>query len=196
MQSNVNPPRLTRRTATKIATVGLAGLAAGSGLSAIATRFPARRARPYRFLNDSEAALVIDLCEQIIPRDDVAGAADAGVVDYIDRQLAGVFARHQQTYRLGLEAFAQTCLHLDKQPFAQLAAERKMAVMKLVERGKAPAEIWKDVAQAEFFKLLVDHTMQGFYGSPRHGGNRDYVSYKILGIDYPQVIGQNRPEKS
>jgi len=64
--------------------------------------------------------------------------------------------------------------------------------MKLVERNKAPSELWKEVTQAEFFKLLVEHTMQGFYGSPRHGGNRDYVSYKMLGIDYPQIIGQNR----
>ena len=34
--------------------------------------------------------------------------------------------------------------------------------------------------------------MQGFYGSPRHGGNRNYVSYKMLGLEYPRVIGQNR----
>jgi gluconate 2-dehydrogenase gamma chain len=34
--------------------------------------------------------------------------------------------------------------------------------------------------------------MQGFYGSPRHGGNRDYVSYKMMKLDYPHVIGQNR----
>jgi gluconate 2-dehydrogenase gamma chain len=38
--------------------------------------------------------------------------------------------------------------------------------------------------------------MQGFYGSPRHGGNRDYLSYRMLGIDYPQVIGRNRPRRT
>ena len=28
----------------------------------------------------------------------------------------------------------------------------------------------------EFFDLILAHTMQGFYGDPRHGGNRDAVS--------------------
>jgi gluconate 2-dehydrogenase gamma chain len=190
------PPGLSRRAAAKIATVSLAGIAAGGGMTAMITRVTPQRARPYRFLHETEAALVIEICEQIIPRDDVAGATDAGVVYYIDRQLAGKLARHQATYREGLAAFAQTCLRLHQKPFAQLDAQHKIAVMQLVERGKAPAELWKEVAQAEFFKLLVEHTMQGFYGSPRHGGNRDYVSHKMLGIDYPQIIGQNRPKRT
>jgi hypothetical protein len=36
--------------------------------------------------------------------------------------------------------------------------------------------------------------MQGFYGSPRHGGNSNYVSYKMMKLDYPHVMGQNRYE--
>jgi len=34
--------------------------------------------------------------------------------------------------------------------------------------------------------------MQGFYGSPRHGGNKNNVSYKMMRLDYPVIIGQNR----
>jgi gluconate 2-dehydrogenase gamma chain len=34
--------------------------------------------------------------------------------------------------------------------------------------------------------------MQGFYGSPRHGGNRGFVSFRMIGIDYPRIVGQNR----
>jgi hypothetical protein len=30
--------------------------------------------------------------------------------------------------------------------------------------------------------MVIDHTMQGFYGSPEHGGNRDEASWKMLGI--------------
>jgi gluconate 2-dehydrogenase gamma chain len=32
----------------------------------------------------------------------------------------------------------------------------------------------------------------GFYGSPRHGGNKDYISYRMLGLDYPLIIGRNK----
>jgi len=33
-----------------------------------------------------------------------------------------------------------------------------------------------------FFQRQVDHMMQGFYGSPRHGGNKNEASWKMLGI--------------
>ena len=33
--------------------------------------------------------------------------------------------------------------------------------------------------------MILEHSMQGFYGSPEHGGNRGYASFKMLDIDYP-----------
>lgn len=182
----------SRRTALKATAVGLAGAGLGAGTVALATRLGNAPRPAYRFFNEAEAALVIELCEQFIPRDDVPGASDAGVIHFIDRQLMGPYKRHKETYRNGLAAFAQTCLKLHQKPFAQLSAETKIAVMKLVEAGKAPADLWKGVGQGTFFKLILEHTMQGFYGSPRHGGNRDYVSFRMMGVPYPQVIGQNR----
>ncbi len=44
----------------------------------------------------------------------------------------------------------------------------------------------------QFFGLIRSHSLQGFYGSPRHGGNKNNVSYKILKLDYPVIIRQNR----
>jgi gluconate 2-dehydrogenase gamma chain len=122
----------------------------------------------------------------------VPGATDAGVVHYIDRQLATRLARHQRSYRNGLEAFARTCVALHGQSFAELSPHQKIAFMQKIESGKVPTGTWGEPSAPAFFRLLVDHTMQGFYGSPRHGGNRDYISYRILGLDYPQVIGRNR----
>jgi gluconate 2-dehydrogenase gamma chain len=34
--------------------------------------------------------------------------------------------------------------------------------------------------------------MQSYYGSSRHGGNKNNTSYKMLQLDYPVIIGQNR----
>ena len=187
---------MTRRTAVKMTAIGLAGAGLGAGSLTLATRLGGNAPRTYRFFTQTEAALVIEICEQIIPRDDVAGATDAGVVRFIDRQLASVLARHQQDYRKGLAAFAQTCQKLHNQPFSQLSQEQKIAVMRRMEEGKVSAELWSGSLPGEFFRLIVDHTMQGFYGSPRHGGNRDYLSYKALGLDYPQVIGRNPYRKT
>ena len=64
-----------------------------------------------------------------------------------------------------------------------------------MESGRAPRECWTNPASGEFFHLVREHTMQGFYGSPRHGGNRNYCSYKMIGLEYPRIMGQNRYPK-
>ena len=174
----------------------MAGLAAGTGGAFLLTHrhraVPARQ----RFFDDREAALLIAICERIIPRDDAPGATDAGVIHFIDRQLRGAHARHQTAYRRGLAAFAQTCLAVTRAAFADLAAEPQDEFLRLLESGKAPRAGWSDPSPQEFFRLVVEHTMQGFYGPPHHGGNRGYASYRMLGLDYPQIAGRNRPVRS
>jgi gluconate 2-dehydrogenase gamma chain len=147
---------------------------------------------PYRFFTTTEAALLIEICEQLIPRDDTPGATDTGAITYIDRQLSGFFARQQPIYRRGLEAFRQTCLQEHKLPFQELPPAKKIAALQALERGQVPKALWGDPTPQAFFNLVLAHTMQSFYGSPRHGGNRDYASYRMLGLDYPQFVGQNR----
>lgn len=41
-----------------------------------------------------------------------------------------------------------------------------------------------------FFELVRTHTLEGYYGSPRHGGNRDAVSWRMLGLDEPPLRGR------
>ena len=61
-----------------------------------------------------------------------------------------------------------------------------------MESGGLGDPFWKDGFDKQFFELVRSHCLQGFYGSPRHGGNNDYVSYRMLGLDYQPIIGQNR----
>ena len=51
----------------------------------------------------THARTLAALCDQIIPADDFPSASQAGVVTYIDRQLARHYRRHQEAYRDGLE---------------------------------------------------------------------------------------------
>jgi gluconate 2-dehydrogenase gamma chain len=184
---------VSRRTVLKLAAVGALGAAAGAGASAGITYWGRTQApAPYRFFSAGEARLLIAMCEQIIPRDDTPGATDAGVIYYIDRQISGPLARYQQSYRQGLASFGQTCVQVYKTPFEELAFERQTDALRLIEAGRAPKELWGDPSQQAFFGLVLDHTRQGFYGSPRHGGNRNYVSYRMLGLAYPNLLAQNR----
>jgi gluconate 2-dehydrogenase gamma chain len=42
----------------------------------------------------------------------------------------------------------------------------------------------------KFFDLVRSHTLEGYYGAPRHGGNRDAVSWRMLGLAEPPVRGR------
>jgi gluconate 2-dehydrogenase gamma chain len=150
---------------------------------------------PFRFFTQSEADCLIAICECIIPADDVAGATDAGVIYYIDKQVSGFFSKHQGEYRFGLAAIQSDCNSLQGKQFESLSMEEQTGFLELLEKNDSGLKSWEETKPAAFFNMVIDHTMQGFYGAPRHGGNKNYVSYKMLGIDYPLVIGQNRYRK-
>jgi gluconate 2-dehydrogenase gamma chain len=67
-------------------------------------------------------------------------------------------------------------------------------MLTLLSRNQSQCGVWKQTSSADFFQLAVDHSMQGFYGDPRHGGNRDGVSWKMLGVPYPPVRGRLRTD--
>ncbi|HRY50629.1 MAG TPA: gluconate 2-dehydrogenase subunit 3 family protein [Candidatus Paceibacterota bacterium] len=147
---------------------------------------------PWRFFNAAEARLVDAITERIIPADQDPGASEAGVINFLDKQLASRLRRHQQTYRDGLVGVEETSRVMFEGSFVALAVDQQIEVLKALESGKAKGETWRKQSAPSFFRLICDHTMAGFYGGPQHGGNRGYASYKMLGIDYPQIIGQNR----
>lgn len=146
----------------------------------------------YRFFTPEEANCIIAFCEQIIPKDKSPGATDAGVIFYIDRQLSGVFQYDQEAYRSGIKTIQAFCSRKYGKTFESIAPEDQIRLMGLMESNQLSETEWPKGKPADFFKLVCSHTMQGFYGSPIHGGNKDYMSFEMLRIDYPLVIGQNR----
>jgi gluconate 2-dehydrogenase gamma chain len=144
---------------------------------------------PWRCLSEAEARTLEAICERIIPADQDPGAAWAGVVIFIDRQLAGPYRRLRKIYQWGLAGTDGTSLTMFGKPFAALPPHQQDAVLQSLDKGQARGEGWKQISAKSFFDLVVNHTMQGFYGDPRHGGNRDRVSWKMLRLPYPPVRG-------
>jgi gluconate 2-dehydrogenase gamma chain len=184
LEKHMIPDPIGRRAFVKAA-----GTAVGGMILAPAC---APSPRHWRFFTDAEATAVDAIVEQIIPADQDAGARQAGVVNYVDRQLAGVFRRYQETYRKGIAGVQQASNIMFGRDFASLEWSQQTAMLRSVEHGDAPGAIWTPESARSFFELIRDHTMQGFYGSPRHGGNRGFVSFRMVGIDYPRIVGQNR----
>jgi gluconate 2-dehydrogenase gamma chain len=147
---------------------------------------------PWRFLTVDEARTLAAISDQIIPPDQDAGASWAGVVTYMDRQLCGPFQNLQQTYRRGVAGVDQSSRLSYGKAFADLNAQQQIDMLHWMENGQASGAIWKQMSSSEFFAYLVDHTMQGYYGDPRHGGNREGASWKMLGLPYPPIRGRLR----
>ena len=135
----------------------------------------------WNVLGAENARILTSLCDQIIPADDFPSASQAGVVTYIDRQLARHYRRHEDTYRIGLDQVDSNQPPSHRRlPFADASTSAQQleiaAALEKQNRG--------------FFELVRQHTMEGYYGSPRHGGNRDAVSWRMLGLDEPPLRGR------
>jgi gluconate 2-dehydrogenase gamma chain len=146
----------------------------------------------WRYLNEEEITLLDAIVEQVIPTDDFPGGKWANVSNFIDKQLDTYYKMYQSEYREGLASFGKTVIQMKGKKFEEIPFGEQTAILEKMEAGEFSGDYWRDHPSAGFFDLVRQHTLQGFYGSPLHGGNREYISYRMLGLDYPNVIGQNR----
>lgn len=160
-----------------------AGLAAAAAGTTIA--LPGLKGGgPWRFFTSDEAATVDAICEQLIPADRDPGARQARVVNYIDLQLTRHLKRYQRPYRRGIASVDTASRSRFSRLFRDLPAGQQAEVLSDIERN-----------EKAFFELILNHARQGFYGDPRHGGNRERVSWKMLRLPYPPIRGrQQEPE--
>lgn len=141
---------------------------------------------------EEQADCIGAICEQIIPTDEYPGALDAGVLNYIDKQLYQRFSEQKARYEAGVKAVNAYCKEILGKNFVALEWDVQTKVLQDMESNKLPEKYWQDISQSGFFWMVRQHTMQGFYGPPHHGGNKDYVSYRMMKLDYPFLVGQNR----
>jgi gluconate 2-dehydrogenase gamma chain len=146
----------------------------------------------WRYLHEKEIGLLDAIVEQIIPTDDFPGGKWANLSNFIDKQLDSYYRKHQIAYREGLAAFEKTVIQMKGKKFEELPFAEQTIVLEKMEAGEFSGDYWKDHSPADFFDMIRQHSLQGFYGSPVHGGNRGFISYHMLRLDYPKVIGQNR----
>lgn len=179
---------------------------AGSGIPWVPGTSPAPRGfAGGRFLADAERQCVDALVARLIPTDDEGpGAREAGVVDFIDDQLAGSFGRGERWYMQGpFEDGLKTQGYQDERPpsalyrdaiaalnahcrdahgdkvFVELTPDEQDALLKQMEDGEVELE---GVSASAFFTMLQDNTVEGFFCDPFYGGNRDMVGWKLVGF--------------
>jgi gluconate 2-dehydrogenase gamma chain len=149
--------------------------------SAPATPAAAVRREPIEHLTAQEADLLEAICARIIPSDaNGPGAREARAAHYIDRALGGALKDLREAYRAGLAAFDSYCRSSRRAPFLELSARDQDSVLIDVETGAATGFVGSSGA---FFGLVRTHTLQGTFGDPYYGGNKDFVGWDLIG--YP-----------
>ena len=176
----------------------LSAAAVGGTLVYTLDRQPHRRVQaqtgkirvPLRFFTEAEALIVAAAVARIFPSDNSGpGAPEAGVAVYIDRQLASAYGRDRFRYA--------------RPPFEEGVAEQgyqgKATPREVYREGIArlagfdtlpPAEQDARLRQIEssyFFQLLRQHTIEGMFCDPMHGGNADLIGWQLIGFPGPQM---------
>ena len=153
-----------------------------------------------------EGRAVEAISERLIPGDELSiSGKEAGCAVFIDRQLAGHYGSATRLYmrppflhglptqgdqselaplaryRYGLAALDRHCRsNFSNAPFAQLSPDQKDSILRDMETGKVA--FTGPVAAADFFKLILQNTTEGFFADPIYGGNKDMASWKMLGF--------------
>lgn len=129
--------------------------------------------------DDALRATLRVVIDRLVPRDEFASATDAGVDRYIEQQLAGDCAAEAPLIAAGLGGIEAEAHARHAVSFAQLTAVAQDALLAELERRATTIEWTVDAAL--FFARLVELTGEGYYADPANGGNRDGVSWVMLG---------------
>ena len=119
-----------------------------------------------KFLTPEQAREVEAVAAQIIPTDDTPGAREAGVIRFIDLNLAVYEKEAQPVYAQGLKTLAEK----SGGRFSELPSARQIEVLRSLEKNP-------------FFGLVRGHTIAGFLSHPQYGGNRDKMGWKAIGFE-------------
>lgn len=132
------------------------------------------------FFSRTEARIVDALTSEFLPSEDGSpGATEAGVTIYIDRALAGFMRDLQGVYRRGFAALADLTSERFGTTFVDATgAQRAQLMLEISELSVSEP----DVFLGQFFRIVREHTIQGFFGDPAYGGNRDTVGWKLVGF--------------
>ena len=141
---------------------------------------PAQPRPPLQFFTADEADLVEAITARLVPVDDSGpGAREAGALIYIDRAVAGYFSSLQVFYREGFAAIDALAQRRHRKAFTALGEAEQDTILRAIETPQGP-----DGSErlAQFFAVIHEHTIEGMFGDPVYGGNRDFVGWRMIGF--------------
>lgn len=154
---------------------------------------------PLRFFTAAEARVISAACDRIFPSDESGpGAKEAGVVVYIDRQLAGPYGSDKYRYTKGPWV---------ESPFVEHGYQGQETPRQSYREGikqlgdftslspDAQDEKLRSIEKSRFFQLLRTHTIEGMFCDPLHGGNAGMIGWQMIGYPGPVMSFRDDLEK-
>ncbi len=169
-------------------------------------RLPAQRGEDetvefeLRHFTAAQAHVVQAACERILPSDETGpGATQAGVVIYIDRQLAGPYGRDAWRYTKGpwesddWEGHGYQGKENPREIYAA-GIESLGGDFPGLDGEQQDARLL-EIEGSLFFEMLRRHTVEGMFCDPLHGGNVDLIGWQMLGFPGPVMSYKDRIEE-
>lgn len=203
--------RPRRRFLQALAIVPASTMAVGTALTqtACSNEAPAARqnGKAYTpvYFTQQEWAFINAAVDHLIPKDEYGpGAIEAGVPEYIDRQMETPYGHGKlwymqgpfhpdavpemgyqinqsprQAYRHGIQDCDAWCSKKHGKTFAELDRATQDQILKDLHQGKIALE---SVPAKIFFDYLLANTKEGFLADPMYGGNKGMVGWKMVGF--------------
>lgn len=177
----------------------------------------------WRFLNAGEIAFLKAAVDRLIPPDPTGpSASEAGVVTFLDRQLAGPYGNGAhfylegpwgkgsesqgyqsrftpaQFYRHAIAAIETAVGHAEGgKTFKDLPLDRQDAYLKKMESGDLKLD--GSITSKVFFTMFLQNVLEGYFSDPIYGGNKGGSAWAMIGFpgahyDYSEwVTAYNKP---
>jgi len=157
------------------------------------------------FFSTEEWSFINAVVDRLVPAGGKGpGGVEAGVPEFIDRQMEmpyghggttymqGPFQRDlpatlgyqlpytpRDLYRKGIASADKACRAAHGMPFHLLAIEQQDAFLGLMEKGGIGEA---EPPLAAVFAQLLENTHEGYFADPMYGGNRDMGAWKSIGF--------------
>lgn len=177
----------------------------------------------WEFLKPGEVGFLTAAVDRMIPPDPTGpSASEAGVLIFLDRQLAGEYGNGArfylegpwekgtesqgyqsrftpaQFYRHAIAAIEQAVgRSTNGKAFKDLALDQQDELLKQMESGDLKLD--GPITSKAFFTMFLQNVLEGYFSDPIYGGNKGGAAWKMIGFpgahyDYSEwVTAYNQP---
>jgi gluconate 2-dehydrogenase gamma chain len=177
---------------TRRAVIASAAIIPVAALTAAAQTSVPTPAASASALSDMQLRLLAAFTDRIIPKDDLGpSASESGVPEYINRALGDYLAGEKPAFIEGLEATDAFARRSQTRAFIELPSDKQDAVLTAMENGTA-----EGFANARaFFNRARRLTMEGMFGDPYYGGNKNFAGWDLIRYPGPRMATSAADQK-